>query len=233
MELCIRIWLTINVKSPSIAVGPVYQHDVPIKWTEDRSLQDLIRVRFKKCAASGNPRYRTRLEGKFTAAYLVNVCEMKLHWTDNLTDHLCQDPDQHVFTVYKHKICLLNHSKSKDGCPIPKDVLEEALDTLDLLFPFGDPATKQLLKKENQLVFYQLGNRARDRELDLSRYEYWREELDDLVDSFRKPPRSWKQLATDRRNLMEWAAFWVAVMVAISVKAYHAAIAQSRYSPQN
>jgi hypothetical protein len=164
-----------------------------------------------------------------------------LYWTDHLTDHLRLDPKRQVLMVYKHKICLLNHLKSRSGCPIPQRVLEEAIDTLNLLFPFGDPQTKQLLSKEKQREFYGLGGCGRERQLDLSRYGYWREELDDLVESFQRPPRTWRQLAIDQRDFKEWATFWIAVMVAIltfvsipcnviqatySVKAYNAAVAR-------
>jgi hypothetical protein len=59
--------------------------------------------------------------------------------------------------------------------------------------------------------------------------------------AFDKTPRTWKQLAFDRRNKLEWAAFWVTVMVGTltiisipcniiqatySVKAYRLALAQ-------
>lgn len=91
--------------------------------------------------------------------------------------------------------------------------MNEILDALNLLFPFGNVATKQLLLKENQQPLYQLGSCGRARNLDLNHYEYFREELEHLIESFNRPPWTWKQLATDRRNKMEWTLFWVTVMV--------------------
>ena len=66
---------------------------------------------------------------------------------DSISDHLQFDSRRQTLTVYRHKICLSNHLDSIDRCPIPKGVLGEILDTLNLLFPFGDLATKQLLIK--------------------------------------------------------------------------------------
>ena len=115
--------------------------------------------------------------------------------------------------MYRHKICLVNHLESEGGCPIPEGVLSEVLDTLNLLFPFGDMDTKHLLLKENQQALYQLESCGRTCMLDLTHFQYFREELEYLIDSFNQPPKTWRQLATDRRNKMEWAVFWVTVMV--------------------
>ncbi|ORY19121.1 hypothetical protein BCR34DRAFT_462062, partial [Clohesyomyces aquaticus] len=239
LELAVRIWLMLNVNSSTIAVGPIVPNELPLDWPIDTSLDTLIEDRFMRIPDGQRTKERMKMEGTFTAAYLVNVCGIRLSWTDHLTDHLRSDPHRQVLTVYKHKICLVNHLKSGDACPIPKDVLNEALDTLNLLFPFGDPATKRLLGKGMQASFYNLGVCGRDRELDLNKYEYWREEIQDLLHSFRRPPRTLKQLAFDRRNMMDWAAFWVTVMVAVltlvsipcniiqvvyAVKGYHVAL---------
>jgi hypothetical protein len=148
-----------------------------------------------------------------TAAYLASTCGLKLRWTDRLSDHLRFDSTCQTLAVYRHKICLVNHIESNGDCPIPERVLNEMLDTLNLLFPFGDLATKQLLIKEHQQPLYQLGSCGRTRKLDLANYEYFWEELEYLINSFDKPPKTWRQLATDRRNKMEWAVFWATVMV--------------------
>lgn len=178
---------------------------------------------------------------KFSAAYLVRVCGMSIQWTDCLSDHLATDSQGKVLTIYKHKIFLPNHLKSNEPYPILRSVLEEALDTLNLLFPFGDAATRQLLAREKQLGFYGLGGCKRDRDLNIQRYRHWREELDSLVDSFNRPPRTWKQLVTDRRNPKDYITFWLTVMVALmtvvripgniisamfAVKAYQVQLAQ-------
>ncbi|KAF1993485.1 hypothetical protein P154DRAFT_450111 [Amniculicola lignicola CBS 123094] len=246
LELCTRLWLTVHVNTPAISVGPISRYELPLEWPKDMSLIDLMESRWRQGAGQGS-KATAKVDVRFTAAYLVNICGMNLNWTDSLTDHLRRDPQRRTLTIYRHKICLVNHLRSKSACPIPKGVLSETLDTLNLLFPFGDAATKQLLAGEGELAFYRLGNCGREPNLNLGHYIHWREELDDLAEIFQSPPRTWKQLATDRRNLMEWAAFWVAVMVAFltlvsipcnliqttySVKAYHATLAQASSCPR-
>lgn len=243
LELSIRLWLTINIHSSTLEVGPNVLLELPITWERAMSLNDLIGSRWGQTSIRQKVKSRAQVEDMFTAAYLVNVCGISLQWTNYLSDHLAIDSRRKVLTVYKHKVYLSHRlEESQEPIPIPKSVLEEALDTLILLFPFGDEKTRQLLARQGELGFYRLGNCKRRRELNMQRYHHWKEELEILVDIYNRPPQSWKQLATDRRNLTEWAAFWVTVMVAIltlvsipcsiiqatySVKAYHAALVQA------
>lgn len=214
LELSVRLWLTININSSTVAVGPTYSYETPLDWAPDLSLENLVRNQFVKSPGAKETRTRAKIDPTLTAAYLVNTCGIKLRWTDSLSDHLQFDPAQRRLAVYRHKICLANHLEAHDKCPIPKDGLFEVLDTLNLLFPFGDMATKQLLIKERERPLYSLGSCGRSRQLDLGHYQYFREELEYLIESSNRP-RTWKQVAYDRRNKMEWAAFWITVMVAL------------------
>jgi len=63
--------------------------------------------------------------------------------------------------------------KAEEDTLVPKDVLEEVLDTPSA-FPFGDSSIKRLLARDDQSAFYELD---RNRSLNLARYEYWNEEL--------------------------------------------------------
>jgi hypothetical protein len=237
VELSVRLWLTLNISSYAIALGPTFANEVPLDWEDVVSLEDVARKRFVKNQRSS----RIKVDPKFTAANLAKTCGIAINWTDYIDGHLGFDSERQVLTVYRHKVCLVNFLDGEDGCPIPRDLLNEALHTLNLLFPFGDLATKQLLFKENQQSFYGLGNCNRSRQLDLATYSYFREELEHLLDAFSRPPRTWKQLAIDRRNKMEWAAFWITILVGLltvvsipcniiqatySVKAYRVALGQ-------
>jgi len=213
LELTVRLWLTLNINSSSVAVGPTFPDETPLDWDNDVSLDTLVKEQFAKSAGGRGKMTRSKIDPALTAAYLASTCGLQLRWTDSLSEHLRFDATRQTLAVYRHKICLVNHIESKGGCPIPEGVLNEMLDTLNLLFPFGDVATKQLLIKEHQQPLYQLGSCGRTRKLDLANYEYFREELEYLIDSFNQPPKTWRQLATDRRNKMEWAVFWVTVMV--------------------
>jgi len=241
LELSTRLWLSLNTRSSDISVGPVFVGEASVEWDVNISLDVLLQKHF----ANRNQGPSLKEYGKFdptvTAAYLVSACGMRLLWTDDIASHLKFDLDRLVLSVYRHKICLINHLENQDGYPIPEDLLGEILDTMNLLFPFGDMATKQLLMKEGQKSMYTLGSCNRSRRLDLAHYRYFGEELQHLIGFFDKTPRTWKQLAFDRRNKLEWSAFWVTIMVALltvisipcniiqatySVKAYHVALAQ-------
>jgi hypothetical protein len=250
IELTVRLWLNLNVNSAMIAVGPILAHSGTIDWSPNESLDDLIASQFAGKEAKELSRPKTehlRSMGlDFTAANLVNLCEIKLNWSDNLADHLVYNRKSRTLTIFKHKICLINHLKTTGDCPIPTAVLEEALDTTNLLFPFGDEATKRLLSQEGQLAFYGLGNCGRDRQDDLREFRFWREELADLFEVYNEPPRTFRQLVIDQRNLVDWAAFWITVMVLLltmvsipcsiiqtvyTIKSYNVALAQAQAIP--
>lgn len=241
LELSTRLWLSLNTQSPDISVGPIFADEIALEWKESMSLDTIVKSHFVKCVRTQTSRDLAKIEPAFTAAYLVNTCGMKLSWTDNIAGHLKLDLGRLTLSIYRHKVCLVNHLEDRQGCPFPEELLGEMLDTMNLLFPFGDVATKQLLFKEGQRSMYSLGSCSRSRKLDLSHYQYFGDELQYLIDSFDKTPRTWKQLALDRRNKLEWSAFWITVMVAVltvvsipyniiqatySVKAYNVAVAQ-------
>jgi hypothetical protein len=243
VELSVRLWLTINIHHSDIFTGPIAAGDTPLDWAQDESLEQMLRRQFGLRVQLQRQRETTKYDPALTAAYLVNTCGMRLRWTDDLASHLSYDSKRRMLTVYRHKACLINHADNHRGCPIPRDVLEEALETMDLLFPPWDNATKQLLIRERQESFFKLGCRKGNRNFDVAHYQYFGEALEHLMYSFDKTPRTWKQLAFDRRNKLEWSAFWMTVFVAIltlvsipcniiqatySVKAYNVAVAQGR-----
>ena len=241
MELTVRLWLTLNTCSHDIHVGAISTEDTPIDWDLNLSLEQLLNTLVPSSVTTHNHDGLFRFDVGLTAAYLVNTCGMRLQWSDDIASHLNFDLRRLVLTVYRHKACLVSHLKSSQSCPMPKDLLEEILRTLDLLFPFGDDATRRLLFKEGQQSLYTLGTHDTE-DLDLAHYKHYGAKLGRLMESFDKTSRTWKQLAFDRRNKLEWSAFWVTVMVALltiisipcniiqatySVKAYHATLAQA------
>jgi hypothetical protein len=139
---------------------------------------------------------------------------VKIQWTDNLVDHLNFDKRRRILSVYEHKICLVNHLKGKDSTIIPHAVLQEAIDTMNLLFPFADVQTRDLLSKESK-PFYGLGSDMRGRMLNLSDYDVWRNRVSVLVDVFNEPPRDFRQLISDRRKLIDWVTLWIGILVLV------------------
>lgn len=244
LELTTRILLTINIHTESVAIGPVQANVRTIEWPSKVSLKDLVQSQFQsshKDEGSDAMSINAQLDPSFTASFLVNTCGVKISWTHNMADHLLFDKRRRIITVYEHKICLLNHSKDPDSL-IPHEILHEAIDTLNLLFPFGDRSTRELMHQEQKLPLYRLGLCDRPRLITLADYDVWRTRLIDLVEVFNEPPRDLKQLLNDRRNVSGWATFCIGILVLIltvvsiafgtvstvfAIKQYNLALAQA------
>jgi hypothetical protein len=209
IDLALRIWLTMNIQSE---VNTLEAHLTPVLWTSETSPEGLVSTLFKR---SDQAVYvPARIHSKLTAVRLVKLCGIKINWGNNLVDHLNYEPKARVLTIYEHKICLMNHSRSAKDSMFPLAVLKEAIDTLNLLFPYNDKATEQFLSGEKR-YFFDLGTCDRDRELDLSRYPIWRAKLANLIVAFNEPTHHWKGLLNDRRNIADWVALWIAVLVLV------------------
>jgi hypothetical protein len=207
LELAIRLSLTINVRcrdaSPNTSYSTLY-------WNSGRSLDKVIADRF--CSSQSTEKERMRVEQSFTAAFLVNTCGVRLRWSNNLADHLSFDAG--VLTIYQHKICLIRHARYTSPI-IPHSVLNEALQTMNLLFPFGDKATRELLFREGKRSFYGLGFHLQTPSPDLSDLQFWCKEMTELYALYRDPPHNWTQLFSDSRDKQQFATLWIAVLVLI------------------
>lgn len=51
IELSVRLWLTLNINSSAIAVGPTFPDETPLDWDHDMSLEALAQRQFTKCWA--------------------------------------------------------------------------------------------------------------------------------------------------------------------------------------
>ncbi len=190
---------------------------------------------------------RGRIDPRMTIAYLSYHGRIMVLWTSNLADHLSIDWKNRVITVYEHKISLWNHLKYTKQQLIPRDVLEEAIDTLNLLFPLNDAGTRDFLR-QNGKPFYGLGYCNREQCYDLEKYSYWRGRVAELMEIMNEEPSGLQQLllSKDGRNLLQFATFWVAVAVAIltivsivsgtvqtvyALKQYNLAVAQACATP--
>lgn len=54
----------------------------------------------------------SRISPGFTAWKLVHLCQVKIDWTDSLSDHLRFDHGSKILMVYRQKVCLLGHWSS-------------------------------------------------------------------------------------------------------------------------
>ncbi|KAI1266516.1 hypothetical protein F5Y18DRAFT_359879 [Xylariaceae sp. FL1019] len=80
--------------------------------------------------------------------------------------------------------------------PLPIALIEETIDTLDLLFPLDQARTRKFLgdkKCQFEAIAYE---RARCQQL--ADYHYWQVRLVDLVALMDEQPRGWRQVRWDR-----------------------------------
>lgn len=220
LDLAVRLWLPLDVRSSGlysslIITGFNSHYLYHVEWKAGVSLRELVKNAFEE-RNSDQLSNRTKIESTFTMAYLVNACGLKVCWTHNLVDHLSIDWRNSIVTVYEHKIFLWNHLQHTEECIFPNGLLEEAIDTLNLLFPFDDQQTRQFLARQGK-PFNRLGYCGRPRTLELEKYHYWQGSVDTLVSIFNQPPRGLQQLKLDknRRNMMSFATFWVAAIVGV------------------
>lgn len=233
VELAVRLWATLNIRVPantscsptSRATPAVFPGQVSYLWVDDGPLQAFIVRNFETRAQRGiqvtPSSLAPRLEPKCTMAYLSQAYDFHPHWTSNLADHLNIDTDSRTVTIYEHKIFLWNHLKStrprdpRSAPPIlPQPVLAEAIDTLNLLFPFGDEATEAFLRREGKgASIYGLGNCTRGRQLEVSGYEFWRGGVEGIAAVLSQPPRGRAQFLLDGEgtNSREVWTFWTAI----------------------
>jgi hypothetical protein len=92
---------------------------------------------------------------------------------------------------------------------IPRNVVEETIKSLNLLFPMDDPATLNVLD-----------------------FDVWRDKLLELHEEvFLSPPASWAQLRKDRRNPQQFWTFWIALFIlALTIVSTFASVLQTVYS---
>jgi hypothetical protein len=211
IDLAARLWVGMNICSKSLSVGPRNPRDWRIEWQDDQSLNQIIADQFpqrqKKTAFID-----ITFDDSFTAANLKNICRLRIRWTDNLRDHLkLEGPrGQRCLSIYRHKLYLVNHRIGLEPTIIPADILDEAIRTLDLLFPFGDPKTEALLEGE-KVKFWTISPYESPRATELDEFKYWRNNLVQLATLFNGPPETVMQTLFDTRNISQFATLWVAI----------------------
>ncbi|KAK3385306.1 hypothetical protein B0H63DRAFT_510156 [Podospora didyma] len=248
LELVLRIIFTLDFSTgpsdnPQVSINPG-----PTAWEDETTLSETLAEHFSKLSSPSFDMKTGRIDPRMTMAHLHSHKGLTVCWTSNLAEHLAINWKSRVISMYEHKICLWNHLSSPSPPIIPREILEEAIDTLNLLFPLNDAPTKSFLK-QSERSFYGLGYCKRERCYELDKFRIWRERMADLIDVMNEEPRGVQQLALskDGKNLLSFATFWVASTVAVltiisiafgtvqtvySVKQYNLAIALACAGPE-
>jgi hypothetical protein len=115
---------------------------------------------------------------------------------------------------------------------IPTCITTELIQSLNLLFPYGDLRTQKFLKRPSLLPFSQAittqlpFTNKRDHQSFLSEepmldpgrmylceFYHFRDRIAEIAYEFSSPPPNIKQLWTDRRNALQWWTFWFAFAI--------------------
>lgn len=228
LRCAINVWL-------SISMGPNLQRRQPLAWGPLQTLKGAITSLFQDDVTGQVPAKlpQQQLPKDLTAASLVTNYGFLIEWTHDLSAHLAIDWRHKVLTVYEHKILAYNHVRfGSSALPVPDQLFEEAIDTLNLLFPFDDGDTERLLEKHD-MAFHGLGFCGRPRKLLLNDYRYWRGQVGDLYQVTQGPALGVQQLFLDDdgANVASSLNFWIAVVVGLlTVMGMAIAIASLVYS---
>ncbi|KAL8653592.1 MAG: hypothetical protein Q9226_003786 [Calogaya cf. arnoldii] len=218
INLAIRLWLMVNTQEPMFE-GLRHEANF-VEWDDESTLRDYFQSLFP-CARWQVTAQSSRLGPHFTAAFMRDVCGLKVEWTTSLHDHLRLDRRRKALRIFPYKChlqALIDSHQSmidREQLPIPYQVLIETKMSLDLLFPFWDDRTTALLAEEKQ-DFNDYGPFRAGGSLMLSDFDHWRDRLLELHEEiFQSPPVSWAQLWRDRRNPQQYWTFWVALMILV------------------
>ncbi|KAL8321855.1 hypothetical protein RB593_004101 [Gaeumannomyces tritici] len=227
MGMAATLWLTTSIVPSSLpGVNPGVGEQ--LQWHGDQSLAQFLDASFKTTGSSGSSKPAAATAAKWinqdlTMDRLVSRHRFVLSWTSNLAEHLRisrHSGSRHrVLTVYEHKVALRNHLRlGGNDIPLPRRAVEEALDTLNLLFPDDHRPTESLLRDNDRACsIYDLATCGRSRTLDASRYVLWRSNLEELEAVLDEAPTLVHQFGVDPngRNAFNVVNFWLAAVLGI------------------
>ena len=96
---------------------------------------------------------------------------------------------------------------------IPVNIIDEAIATLDYLFP-QDKATKAFLQKEEKRLkipinVLSLGPSTHRSTIRIKDFSYYHDRMLDVAYEYTNPPTSWRLVWKDRRNPVQFWTFWL------------------------
>ncbi|KAL2270850.1 hypothetical protein VTJ83DRAFT_221 [Remersonia thermophila] len=243
IEFIVRCWLMINVNVVNdMPEKPPQQYPYPkprvkeLPWLRTESLAQTIRKNLdpygygsggaedgQQASWPVSPMGKLR-QGKVPetdefSPYL-NVVDMeriagfKINWTNTLAEHLTLRRKYLYLFSQVTALRRLEQSGTSRGI-LPDGLIEETLETMNLLIPIESAACNKWLKRQTQkhglddpLHFRDYRNGSPDR--DVERFRYWRERLLKLSDVFmRTKPQSPIGWWYDDRDKGYWWNYWL------------------------
>ena len=102
VDLTCRTGFLLNARA---ANDEITTPEPALTWEDDVELSSWIGKQFPKSEWKLNAR-ESRLHPKFTAAFMVRICGLRLYWTNCIADHLYLDRQNKLLHVFHHKACI-------------------------------------------------------------------------------------------------------------------------------
>lgn len=114
VNVSLRLWLMINIREQEFKSSSTLQRPC-VQWNNESTLDTFLSGLFPKPRWEATPR-EGKYDPQFTAAFMVNVCGLKLKWTTSLEDHLRLDrkPDSRTLWIFPFKFHLRNLLRSQE-----------------------------------------------------------------------------------------------------------------------
>lgn len=125
LNLFVRLWLMLNVREAEALLHAPQTY--LLHWSDKQTLPEFVAEAF--------PTSRWKIEAKdsrlhpsFTAVFMVDICGLKLEWTDCLADHLRLDRRHNALRVYSYKGLLQAHLNTyqSTGANNERSVMQES-----------------------------------------------------------------------------------------------------------
>ncbi|KAH7116717.1 hypothetical protein B0J11DRAFT_592685 [Dendryphion nanum] len=207
IALTVRLWLGVNVCFSKTIREGIYPGRTTVTWEGNQILENI------PIFPDTNTRLDTSAElDMLTAINLKRFCRLEFEWANCLNDHLrLSGPrGRRVLHVYQHKKILIDHEDAES--PFKTGLIDEIVRSLNLLFPWGDLATKSMLEAAGKKGVMWVDARKRGSALTLDDFDDLRPRIKRLLDLFNGPPEGFRHALFDRRDTGQIVAVWAAII---------------------
>ncbi|KAI1266513.1 hypothetical protein F5Y18DRAFT_425757 [Xylariaceae sp. FL1019] len=215
------IWLTCRIRINGVDVSHYDSYYTRhFDWNQDQSIVETLHARLPAQSRAHEAAADDTIADTFSMERLCKDHDFHMNWTNYLQDHLHIDWANREIMFFQHFIYLHNYLDDEGTLsitPIPRNIIEEAADTIYLFFP-ETKGTSDFLKKKQWPPGGLLERGGRARKLRISDYYHWYDQVRDLKKHSEEPPHGFRQLKPahgrkDGRNCLDIVALWTGVLV--------------------
>lgn len=98
IDLCVRLWLMLNTLDHKFqSLRPL---DTCLIWEQHKSLKEFVSANFARRSRKELSLKDARFDVNFTAASMIAICGLRIHWTSNIHDHLLLNRRRKLLSVF-------------------------------------------------------------------------------------------------------------------------------------